>query len=260
MCNPVCLSLQAVIIKRFGNIVKIYSSCIASLFAAGASAFILHDPPAPLFYLGCLMAMTATFQVQRARNQAAQAAAASQAQNASSKSDKTLNPAAGARYWSSTVGVPTIVSVVLVLLVSCQVTMPSGGPTSAQKSIVQGHTALPALRPVTVCKEVSPLGPTTDTPMPVLPPFAPTCIASRDNDMNRISTPILVCSKDISCTIDDPKCCMHLNWKLLMFFDKFMASKCLQDEYVLVHGTALGAIRNETILYHTPGEKQVMHG
>jgi hypothetical protein len=87
--------------------------------------------------------------------------------------------------------------------------------------------------------------------MMVLPPFQPTCFAKWDDDMYKFGCPDMYCSKDPACTVDNPKCCMHLNYKLLVFFDKFMSAKCLQNEYLLLHGTALGAMRNKTILYHT---------
>lgn len=32
---------------------------------------------------------------------------------------------------------------------------------------------------------------------------------------------------------------------------RFLVSKCLQHEYVLAHGTALGAVRDQTIIPHT---------
>jgi hypothetical protein len=36
-----------------------------------------------------------------------------------------------------------------------------------------------------------------------------------------------------------------------MFFDHFLSSKGLQGEYMLVYGSALGALRNATVLAHT---------
>jgi hypothetical protein len=77
------LSLQALIIKRFGNIVRVYASCVASLFAAGISYALFHEAPAPLFYVGCILSMVATLQLQQARTQAAAAAAAGEKQESS---------------------------------------------------------------------------------------------------------------------------------------------------------------------------------
>jgi hypothetical protein len=74
---------QALIIKRFGNIVRVYASCIASLFAAGISYALFHEAPAPLFYIGCILSMVATLQLQQARTQAAAAAAAGEKQEPS---------------------------------------------------------------------------------------------------------------------------------------------------------------------------------
>jgi uncharacterized membrane protein YoaK (UPF0700 family) len=86
---------QAVIIKRFGNIVKVYASCVASLFAAGISYSLLHDPPAPLFYAGCALVMVATLQLQRARRTQGEVAACS---SATSSAVKGNNSAKGSSY------------------------------------------------------------------------------------------------------------------------------------------------------------------
>jgi hypothetical protein len=37
----------------------------------------------------------------------------------------------------------------------------------------------------------------------------------------------------------------------MFFFDQFLSSKGLQGEYMLVYGSALGALRNGTVLAHT---------
>jgi hypothetical protein len=59
------------------------------------------------------------------------------------------------------------------------------------------------------------------------------------------------CVQDPSCTIYNTSCCAYLNYQMLSFFDDFMTSKCLQDEYFIMFGTAIGALRNKTILPHT---------
>lgn len=228
---------QAVIIKRYGNIVKIYASCIASLFAAGASSFVLQDPPAHLFYLGCFIAMTATLQLQKAR--------APDAQYTLVKGNPGHVSETAMKARKVSVGVCGVGCLMLnlVLLIFCLATRPgqavfntSGTPykTAAAPKATTAHFGL-----------------ATDTPMMTLPPFQPTCFVDRDDDMYKFGCPILSCDKDPSCTVDNPACCMHLHWKMLTFIDRFLESKCLQDEYLLAHGTALGAVRNKTTLYHT---------
>jgi hypothetical protein len=59
------------------------------------------------------------------------------------------------------------------------------------------------------------------------------------------------CTLDISCTVTNKSCCAYYNWQLLRDFDVFLTSKGLGDEYALVYGTALGALRNHTIMGHT---------
>lgn len=253
--------LQAVIIKRFGNIVKMYSSCIASLFAAGASTCILLDPPAPLFYLGCLMAMTATLQLQRARNQTSSnntpppdhyhASLNGSAKGAAPVKHPVLaqhpgyvkqpgGPQAGKRVAKSAL-VPVVSALVVVLLLASSATRPSNSdPPGVKISAAQVAAAAAA---------ASKLGPTTDVPMMVQPPYSPTCFVDRDKTW-LFGCPIIECSGSKSCTVDDPKCCVYINYRMLTFFSRFLESECLQGEYVLAYGTALGAVRNQTILPH----------
>jgi hypothetical protein len=51
--------------------------------------------------------------------------------------------------------------------------------------------------------------------------------------------------------VTNTSCCAYYNWQLLRDFDAFLTSKGLGDEYALVYGTALGALRNHTIMGHT---------
>jgi hypothetical protein len=77
--------------------------------------------------------------------------------------------------------------------------------------------------------------------MMVLPPFAPTCkVKILGKDTGKFGCPILSCRMDANCTIHEPSCCAYLHYEMLSFFNRFLASKCLQHEYVLAHGTALG--------------------
>lgn len=232
-CWCPCLSLlQSLIIKRFGNIVKVYASCVASLFSAGISYALLHDPPAPLFYAGCILAMLATLQLQRAR--AAMAAG------------KPLEPASkGAKImW-------TILAVVITALVFAQGMSPKnshGGSHTLSSEAPHRPAGMPAQARKPVFK---PLGPITDAPMATLPPFEPTCLATDLARMQTWGCPVMHCSQDPSCTVYNTSCCAYLNYEMLSFFDSFMASKCLPDEMFVMFGTAIGALREQTILPHT---------
>lgn len=93
-----------------------------------------------------------------------------------------------------------------------------------------------------------PLGPTTDAPMKVLPPFEPTCIADKLDRMETWGCPVMFCSLDPSCTIYNTSCCAFLHYQMLSFLHDFLASKCLLDEYLAMFGTGLGAVRNHTII------------
>ena len=83
-----------------------------------------------------------------------------------------------------------------------------------------------------------------------LPPFNQTCwitIFGR----SRLGCFPLSCSKRDNCTVFDEGCCAHLNYQLLLDFDKFMAQKGLSEEYFLTFGSALGAEREKSIIPHT---------
>lgn len=88
----------------------------------------------------------------------------------------------------------------------------------------------------------------TDAPMLPLPPFEPTCFAT---SMDQAGCPVLACRRDQACGVHDPSCCAFLNFEILKFLDDFMNLRCLQQEWVVLYGTALGALRDQTILPHT---------
>ena len=94
------------------------------------------------------------------------------------------------------------------------------------------------------------LGVQTNEPMHWLPPFDPACQAS-GAIRERIVCPQLDCRLDQTCDVHDPTCCAYVNHQMLKFFDRFMSLKCLQDEWVVLYGTLLGALRDQTILPHT---------
>lgn len=227
-CLPACVT-QAVIIKRYGSIVKVYASCVASLFAAGMSYTLLHDPPAPLFYVGCLLAMVATLQLQQARA----AAEAAQYDDSSGKQGKQVQLFSGLR--ASHV-IPLVATVVILLMLVPQQSGPCPTTKPSTPAFNRPHN--------------SSLGPVTDAPMMVLPPFEPTCFES-NLKMLSFGCPVMECARDPSCTVFNTSCCAYFNFQMLSFFDNFLGSRCLQDQYQAVYGTALGAIRNKTIFAHT---------
>lgn len=96
--------------------------------------------------------------------------------------------------------------------------------------------------------ESSPSWMTTDAEMLPLPPFQPTCIANRLERMDTWGCPVMMCNKDSSCTVHDPSCCAYLNYQMLSFLHDFLAAKCLHKEYLVMYGTGLGAVRNQTVI------------
>jgi len=102
------------------------------------------------------------------------------------------------------------------------------------------------------------LGPTTNAPMKVLPPFEPTCIATQLSRMETWGCPVIMCNKDPTCSVHNTSCCAYLNYQMLSFLHDFLASKCLQDEY-LVCTAAQGFLHfciwtPHTILWAHPSE------
>jgi hypothetical protein len=95
------------------------------------------------------------------------------------------------------------------------------------------------------------LGPTTDAPMATLPPYEPTCILKHLAQMDDIKCPVLQCSKSPFCSVHDPRCCAYFNHQILMFVADYLESKCLEDQYYLLFGSALGAFREHSVLLHT---------
>jgi hypothetical protein len=258
----VLLALQSLVIKRYGNIVKIYASCVASLVAAGASSFLLHDGPSWVFYVGCSLTLFATLQFQKARNEVSAAAADPKL---GTQQPGSPNGKAG---WKKAVGVPAIGTLVLVLMLASRATVPSMGSIGLQAEKagkLPGDT--PAVKALEVAStgglsgqlgprtQVAPaprqLGPTIAVPMMALPPYPPTCINNTLDEVYKAVCPIMDCRTDADCTVHDPSCCAYLNYQMLTFLDRFLKSKCLQDEWILTHGTALGAVRDKTILPHT---------
>lgn len=94
------------------------------------------------------------------------------------------------------------------------------------------------------------LGPTTDFPMLPQPPFAPGCFPSIYK-MHQVGCAVMDCSLDASCTTTNTSCCAYINLEVLDFIDRFLTAHCLQDQYMLLYGTVLGSVRDQTILPHT---------
>jgi hypothetical protein len=81
-----------------------------------------------------------------------------------------------------------------------------------------------------------------------LPPFEPTCIATNLERMDTWGCPVMMCNKHPSCTVHNTSCCAYLNYQMLSFLHDFLASKCLDKEYLVMFGTGLGAVRNQTVI------------
>lgn len=144
--------------------------------------------------------------------------------------------------------VPVItVAVVLLLLAAALLGAKVAGPYASAGTLTRfasnwQQLASPAPAPAAAAAAAARgLGPTTDAAMMLLPPFFPTCKMQHVGlDTGKFGCPILSCRLDASCTITDPSCCAYLHYEMLTDFHQFLAKKCVEHEYVLAHGTALG--------------------
>lgn len=215
---------QALLIKCWGNIIKVYASSVASLVAAGISHSVLLDPPPPLFFVGVAIAMCATLQFQKARQQHVLA-----------------NDAAAAcpgllRYHKR--GCQLVAGTIAFLgLVAWHVLAPEGSSLAALAVPV----ALPGARVNMLA------GPKTRACMPVLPPMEPVCFVPPES-RSSLGCPTLHCSLAAKCTPADRTCCAFLNLQMLVFLEQYLTSKGLGNELTLVYGTALGAMREHRVL------------
>jgi hypothetical protein len=147
-------------------------------------------------------------------------------------------------------GVPALLAAALLLLLAADVVgyKVAGGctPASTLSRIEIAWQQSPSPAAAAAAAAAAPAaaagwGPTTDVPMMVLPPFAPTCkVKIIGKDTGKFGCPILSCRVDAACTIHEPTCCAYLHYVMLSDFHKLLASKCLEQEFLLAHGTALG--------------------
>jgi hypothetical protein len=54
----------------------------------------------------------------------------------------------------------------------------------------------------------------------------------------------LQCTRDASCLVTDPSCCMFYTARLIDFMSRFLAAKGLEQDWFAVYGTVVGAVRH----------------
>ncbi|WIA14349.1 hypothetical protein OEZ85_002878 [Tetradesmus obliquus] len=237
--------VTALLIKRYGNVIKVYASCVASLFAAGISHTLLNDPPPVLFYLGCGLAMFATIQLQAARaamaaqDKATVVAGLQKASDAGEGSSPKSQQQQGFAKLGKAVALPAAASLAMLLIAALVSTQACAGSSSSSSSGMPGGAPQNQV-----------VWNTTEAPMRVFAPQLPLCFPD-PVEMNRMGAPVMNCALDARCNVGDPRCCAYINFEMLKFLDSFLSSKCLEGEWLVVYGTALGGVRNGTILAHT---------
>lgn len=251
-----CGAVQGVLIKHCGNIVKVYASSIASLFAAWVSQMLLKDPPPAMFYAGICLALAATVQLQKARS--SESGSADGRLHSKSSTGRRLGCVPQQQQQHKIQGslvVPIALAVLLLLFVPQMIPWSRDWTSLQQGGLGDAHAAganttfrqLPANlhNPASLVPHSITLA-----PMPALPPFQPTCLVRFENRTLLGCRP-MNCSLAESCSIDEATCCAYYNLRMLNAFDRLLLQKGLQGEYSVVYGTALGAARNQSVLGHT---------
>lgn len=271
------------LIKHYGNIIKVYASSIASLFAAWVSQALLKDPPPALFYAGVCLAMAASVQLQRARGSlsgSADAGAGHSHHHSSSNKSPRRNGQQPQQHHQhhlhqrvkASVAVPVVLALLVLVFVPQMipwsrdwVNLQRGQASGSSSSSSQAAAAAAAAAAAngTVSSSVPQLpanlnNPASlmpqggiDAPFPALPPFEPACLV-RFEDRAQLGCRPVNCSLAASCTVQDKSCCAYLNFRMLHDLDRILYSKGLQGEYALVYGSALGAARNQSVLPDLP--------
>lgn len=260
--NMLCIRtfcLQGVMIKHYGNIVKLFASGLASLCAACVSQVLLAEPPPALFYAGVCLALASTVQLQKARSSQSGSADGSLTGSLYSRGSADGLKAGrvqGQHKMTASLVVP-IALAVLVLVFVPQMVPWSKEWTSMQQGVgAQAPGVGPTLQqpPASLHNPASlvPRSMITNAAMPLLPPFEPNCLVPFEERMQLGCRP-LNCSLSESCSMEDKQCCAFYNQRMLYDVHRLLYSKGLQGEYAIVYSTALGAAQNQSILGDAPG-------
>ncbi|KAF8059663.1 CMP-sialic acid transporter 1 [Scenedesmus sp. PABB004] len=239
----------AALIKFHGNIIKVYASALAMLFAAWASQLLLADPPPLLFYSGAALAGIATVQLHHAR-----AAAPAPGGGGGKPGGAKAGAGAGAGGGGGSAALHrasyAILAVSALLVLAGGGGGPGGpggggpgGPGGAGAS-VSGSGAGGA--------QLQPLRSYALSDFPTLPadaaPPPPGVAALRCGDGGGGggggACPALRCADGPGCAPGNSSCCAHLNFKALAFLSAFFDAQGLANDWVVAHGTLLGALRD----------------
>lgn len=228
------------------------TTSFGALLATGISHVTFQDVVTPLLFICCVVAGIATIRMQQAFHTAMCVATESGdacCRNSSANGQDSKSKAAAATTTATTAWPLAVVVVALGLAAaaaSCVIVGPAAVVVRSPAAGGSGYRVLGGSAAAPVAAVDALMHASMQKPA-VLPPFEPTCFA-RVKDMHTFGCPVMDCIRDPSCTVSNTSCCAFLNLQMLTFFDRFMADSCLQDEYLVVFGTALGAFRNQTIL------------
>lgn len=250
--------MQGALIKHFGNITKVYVSTLASLFAAWVSQLLLGQPPPAMFYTGVCVALAASVQLQKRQ---ASVGAADGCPPYSKLSNR--QPSGGqqqARKLKASLVVPIGLALLVMVFVPQMIPwglQEDGGSRVFEQQGGANVTAVAAALPHAPANLNNPSSLIPNSlaggPVPVLPPFAPTCLVAFEERAQMGCRPIN-CSLSGTCSVDDPACCGHLNYRMLEDLSQVLHSKGLAGEAVLVYGSALAAAQQQqAVLASSPG-------
>ena len=233
------------IIKFHGNLTKVYASALSMFVAAWASQVLLGETAPLSFYLGAAIAAVAVYIYN----------------NPAGVLGRLIGPSK-----SKPVPIVLLFALAAGLLAAGMLYRSSAVPSSGHASHVAfstssstGAAADGAVAAVGVKNAVS----LAEHDGPVVPSLSE---FSRDHSLKlprewepiatdgfKLVCPVVNCSLEASCSAaKDTTCCNHLNLEMTSFLVAFLHSKGLDKGMFGVYGTALGAVRDGTIMSWTP--------
>jgi drug/metabolite transporter (DMT)-like permease len=226
------------IIKFYGNLVKVYASALSIIAAALASKLLLGEPVPWPFYVGAAAAAVAVYMY------ASTPALLNRAPGANGKGKRNasvllvalgaalvgIGLLCGIASGASTTG--SITAQLLSTESNASTTFSRTEPSKLSIKVQNSSMFIPKLSSFP-----------RDASLKIPAEWLPV-----ETEGFRHVCPTLSCSMDASCLITNSSCCNYQNLQLLSFWVAFLHEKGLDDEYFGVFGTALGALRDGSIM------------
>jgi hypothetical protein len=212
--------------------VKVLASA-AAMFASGwASQLMLQEQPPVLFWVGALLAGGALIWHHAGWSWSS----TSSTDGSNSRTSAASKPDATQAAARAKPGAPVLLWLTLIGAVAMAIVMSSGTSDISSSVQKQPHLSHPGvvLNSSQVDLSAFPRDESLRTPGRWMP---------MDSQANaEVCTPI-TCSTNVTCTTDDPSCCIFFHKRLLSLMSAFWAKHGLAEDWFAVYGTLVGAIR-----------------